>query len=441
MKKTLSIFLFISSQLINAQIISTFAGTGTGGFSGDGGSALNAELYEPEGLARDGSGNIYVADGANNRIRVISTSGIISTFAGNGTAGYGGDGGLATNANLNYPSGVAVDNKGNVYIADQSNHCVRKVDTTGIITTIAGTGILGYSGDGGVGTSAQLHTPSGVTVDTIGNVYIADANNNRVRKVNTGGIITTVAGNGTAGFSGDGGQATVAAVNHPTGVAVDNAGNLFIAAWGNQRIRKVNTSGTISTIAGNGTAGFSGDGGAATLAELNNPFGVQLDGAGNLYVADFVNNRIRRINTSGTITTITGNGTSGFSGDGGAATSAELYHPSGVIFDDSGNMYIADFVNNRVRMVTNVVVGINEKTNKNAPVIIYPNPTSDYLHVETTSTSQFDIDLYDITGKKVLSRTSISKLNLNVTSFVEGIYSLRIQTANGTTYRRVIITH
>ena len=218
--------------------------------------------------------------------------------------------------------------------------------TTGIITTIAGNGIAGYSGDGGLATNAELNNPYGVAVDSNGNIYIADTNNNRIRKVNsTTGIITTIAGNGTAGYSGDGGLATNAELYYPYGVAVDSNGNIYIADTYNNRIRKVNsTTGIITTIAGNGTAGYSGDGGPATNAQLNYPYGVAVDSSGNIYIADTDNNRIRKVNsTTGIITTIAGNGNPGYSGDGGPATNAELYDPSGVAVDSNGNIYIADY--------------------------------------------------------------------------------------------------
>jgi len=332
-------------------IISTVAGNGTAGYSGDGGAATAAQLSNPFSVAVGSTGNIYIADGSNNRIRKVNTSGIISTVAGNGTAGYSGDGGAATAASLSSPYGVAVDSAGNIYIADRSNNRIRKVNTSGIISTVAGNGALGYSGDGGAATAAQLSSPHRVTVDSSGNIYIADTGNYRIRKVNTSGIISTVAGNGTQGYSGDGGAATAAQINNPYGVAVDSAGNIYIADNGNKRIRKVNTSGIISTVAGNGTGGYLGDGGVATAAQLNNPYGVTVDNNGNIYIADTSNRRIRKVNTSGIISTVAGNGTAGYSGDGGAATAAQLNNPYGVTVDNSGNIYIADTSNRRIRKV------------------------------------------------------------------------------------------
>ncbi len=294
----------------------------------------------------------------------MSTNGIITTVAGNGVAGFSGDGGAATNASLNDPYGVAVDASGNLFIADANNNRIRKVDTNGIITPFTGKGAVGYnagsySGDGGAATNATLNDPVGVAVDASGNLFIGDSSNNRVRKVSTNGIITTVAGNGNGDYSGDGGRATSAGVQNPWGVVVDSAGNLFIADDYNQRVRKVGTNGIITTVAGNGIAGYSGDGGRAVLAELNYPSGVVVDTFGNLFIVDFDNDRIRRVDTNGIITTVagsslpTGYNYGGYSGDGGAATSASLNVPFGEAVDSFGNLIIADTYNQRIRKVTN----------------------------------------------------------------------------------------
>uniref|UniRef100_UPI001FE0E2EF NHL repeat-containing protein n=1 Tax=Spirosoma luteum TaxID=431553 RepID=UPI001FE0E2EF len=315
-------------------VISTVAGTGISGFSGDGGAATAASLSGPSGLAFDASGNFYIADGGNQRIRKVSTAGIISTVAGTGISGFSGDGGAATSASLYGPADMAYDASGNLYIADIGNRRVRKVNTSGIISTVAGNGFVGFSGDGGAATAAGLYFPTGVAYDASGNLYIADANNNRIRKVSPSGIISTVAGSGGSGFFlGDGGPATAASLVSPTSVAVDASGNLYIAELNNARIRKVSTSGIISTVAGNGSQGFSGDGGPATAASLVSPTSVAVDASGNLYIADFDNHRIRKVSTSGIISTVVGTGVAGFSGDGGPATGALLYRPSGVVVD------------------------------------------------------------------------------------------------------------
>ena len=332
---------------VSGGTITTVAGNGAYAFSGDGGPATSASLNQPFGVAVDSAGNLYIADSDNNRIRKVS-GGTITTVAGNGVGGFSGDGGPATGASLNAPLGVAVDSAGKLYIADSWNYRIRKV-TGGTITTIAGNENGGFSGDGGPATNASLGGPFGVAIDSFGNLYIADFENNRIRKV-TGGTITTVAGNGNQGFSGDGGPATSAPLHQPAGVAVDSAGNLYIADSWNYRIRKV-AGGTITTVAGNGAYRFSGDGGPATNASLNQPEGVAIDSAGNLYIADFDNNRIRKV-SGGTITTVAGNGDQRFSGDGGPATNASLNGPFGVAVDSAGNLYIADLFNNRIRKVT-----------------------------------------------------------------------------------------
>src|SRR5437867_2170289 len=328
-------------------VLSLIAGTGTSGFSGDGGPAVSARLSYPGNLVVDGGGNLYIADWGNDRIRKVNTDGIISTIAGNGKEGFEGDGGPATSASLNGPRGVAVDPAGNVYIADRGNSRIRKVDTVGLISTIAGSGTSGCSVDGGPATAASC-APYRVARDSAGNLYVADGSSRRIRKVSAAGIITTVAGRGTGQSSGDGGPATLAELIQPLSVAVDPGGNVYIADGGSNRILKVNTTGIISTIAGNGKRGFNGDGGPATSASLYYPRGVAVDPAGNVYIADAGNLRIRKVDTAGIITTIAGNGKEGFSGDGGAATSAELSLPVGVAVDGAGKVDIGDEGRNRI---------------------------------------------------------------------------------------------
>ena len=338
----------------SAGVITTIAGTGRfvfGGDNGDGGPAVNAHLNQLSGVAVDGAGNLFIADLGDRRIRKVDTAGVITTIAGTGETGFSGDGGPATEARLDRPYGVAVDGAGNLFIADWYNDRIRKVDSVGVITTVAGTDNRGFSGDGGPATEARLDRPSGVAVDGAGNLFIADWYNRRIRKVDSAGVITTVAGTGTHRFSGDGGPATAARLSSPSGVAVDGAGNLFIADLGDRRIRKVDTAGVITTIAGTGETGFSGDGGPATEARLDRPYGVAVDGAGNLFIADRDNRRIRKVDSAGVITTVAGTGETGFSGDGGPATEARLFSPWGVAVDGTGNLFIADEANDRIRKV------------------------------------------------------------------------------------------
>ena len=332
-------------------VVSVFAGNGLSGSGGDGGLAVGASLSYPAGLAFDSSGNLYIVDVFNSNVRKVDTNGIISTVAGDGgQGGFSGDGGLATQALLANPQGVAVDKSGNLYIVDRGNQRIRMVNaSSGIISTIAGSSTTGYSGDGGPAAQATFNLPSSIAIDASGNLYIADTNNWAIRRISTSGIITTVAGNGQYGYGGDNGQATKAKLAGPTGVAVDASGNLYIADSGNERIRYVNSSGVIATIAGTGVAGFSGDGSAATAARFSNPVAVALDASGNVYVADLDNNRIRRFALGGTVTTFAG--TTNSVGDGGPSTQARV-EPWAVAVDSAGNLYIADRSEQRVRKVT-----------------------------------------------------------------------------------------
>ncbi|MEU2793658.1 NHL repeat-containing protein [Streptomyces sp. NPDC007100] len=334
--------------------IATVAGNGTAGYLSDGGPATLTQLNWPHGVALDKNGNLYIAERGNHRVRRVTPQGIITTVAGNGQAGYVSDGGPATATKLYSPSAVAVDDAGNLYIADLDNHRIRKVDTAGVITTVAGNGTAGYISDGGPATATPINTPTGVAVDLQGNLYFAEWNNHRVRKVDTRGIITTAAGNGQAGYVSDGGPATATKLYHPAGLRADANGNLYIADNSNHRVRKVDTRGIITTVAGNGTAGYVSDGGPATATSLNGPLDVCLDDAGHLYIAESDNHRIRTVASDGTIATVAGNGTAGYVDDGGPAASTRLYYPRSVALDRAGNLYIADGSNHRVRGVTAV---------------------------------------------------------------------------------------
>ena len=336
-------------------IITTVAGSAVAGRGGDGGRATASELSYPEAVAVDASGNIYIADRENQIIRMVTKStGIITTVAGNGLYGYNGDGGQAMQAQLSSPQGVAVDASGNIYIADTENHRIRMVTkSTGIISTVAGSAESGFRGDGGQATLARLLNPHSVVVDASGNIYIADASNLRIRVVTKStGVITTVAGNGQNGFSGDGGYATSAVIVWPQSIAVDTSGNIYIADANNRRIRKVTKStGIITTVVGTGQYGNGGDGGYATSAQLSSPRGVAVDASGNIYISDF-SNVIRMVTKStGIISTVAGTGSGGFSGDGEIPRSAQVSMPLGIAVDAWGNIYIADTGNKRIRKV------------------------------------------------------------------------------------------
>ncbi len=335
------------------QIVTTVAGTGTAGDTGDGGPAVEARLFDPWSMALDAAGNLYIVDKGNHRIRKVSPVGTISAFAGNGMLGSSGDGGPATAATMNDPQSIAVDATGNVYIADTGNNRIRRIAPNGIITTVAGTGVGGFAGNGGPATQAQLDYPASVALDASGNLYIADANNACVRKVTVStGVITTVAGDGRVGFGGDGGPATQAQFIFPSSVTLDQSGILYVADTGSSRIRRISPDGIITTFAGTGRDGYSGDGGPANAAQLNVPSFMTTDADGNLYLADWGNHRIRKITISNNlITTIAGNGTQGAGGDGTAPVNAQFTFPNDVALDRAGNIYIADQGNQRVRKI------------------------------------------------------------------------------------------
>ena len=343
----------IISRIDTKGMMTRYAGSGESGFSGDGGPAIKANFKTPAGLAFDPEGNLYIADRENHRIRKIDTSGNISTFAGIGEAGFSGDDGPAVKARLSLPSGVAIDKKGNLYISDRSNDRIRVVDKKGVIRTYAGSGVAGFQGDAGPALKAQLDKPFGIALDEAENLYIADRNNNRVRKVSPEGIITTVAGDGGFFFMGDNGPAYQASVAAPTGVAVDKKGNLYIADRNNNRIRLVDKLGMIRTVAGTGQQDYNGESETARETNLYLPFGLTVDSNDNLLVIDRSHYRIRRIDPkSGKVETVAGNGLKLFAGDGGPATGATLSFPHGMFVDKSDNLIFSDKGHYRIRKIT-----------------------------------------------------------------------------------------
>ena len=333
-------------------IITTIAGNGRAGFSGDNSSALKASLNFPAGLCLDPMGNLYVADRNNHRIRRIDTSGMITTIAGTGSPDWGGDGGPAVEAHLNYPSDLECDGKGNLYISDRSNNRIRKVNSKGVISTIAGLGVPAFGGDFGPATEAFLKYPFGIELDHKGNLYIADRGNNRIRKVDPQGIITTVAGDGTHFFAGDYGPATRASLAYPTDVVADNRGNLYIADRNNNRIRRVDHLGIMTTVMGIGRYEYNGDNEIASETSLHLPFALTLSLDGKLIVVDRNHFRIRSMDLkSHSIATLAGNGDSWFRGDGGPGPGATLEFPSGIGVDSKGNIIFSDKMHNRLRFI------------------------------------------------------------------------------------------
>ncbi len=405
MKKILTALLFFPFTL-SAQTITTIAGGGSSGL-GDGGQATLCELNYPVGVATDAAENIFIADRDNHRIRKVSNTGIVTTIAGTGTAGFSGDGGPATLAMIKGPYGIAVGATGSVYFSDE-NACVRKISSTGTITTVAGIGGSGgFSGDGGSATLAQLNGSALIAVDISGNIYIPDVYDHRIRKVNALGMITTIAGDGTPGSGGDGGPATDAQLNQPYGVAVDVSGNVYIADKENNRVRKVSPLGIISTFAGTGTAGFNGDGISATAAQLKEPFSVVTDNAGNVYVGDTYNYRLRRINTTNTIATLAGTGSSGFVGDGGPAGGAEVKGVLGIAVSAAGHLYLCDPGNDRIRRITSpaYVSSANESDRRIIDVFPVPNDGNFIVDVPSVSGEPIKIIITNSTGATVKELT------------------------------------
>jgi len=445
MKKTISYLLILITITLftsfpgRSQIISTIAGNGNPSYSGDGDSAIYAELNYPSGIAIDDSGNIFIADNSNNRIRKINSAGIISTYAGSGILGYTGDGGLADTAELKHPSSVAVDDSGNVYVADYGNNVIRKINPAGIITRFAGS-TYGFSGDGGPATSAQLNGPTDIALDGNGDVYVTDCNNKRIRKVNSLGIISTVAGGGTSGL-GDGGPATSAELTTPTGICFDSYGNLYIADFNAGLVRKVNSVGIISTFAGGGTSGL-GDGGPATLSELGGCERIKFDNFGNAYISDAYDNRVRVVVASGYIYTFAGDGISGYSGNGGLADSAEVYAPGAMDFDNAGNLYFTDNENAVIRRVTKSTVIVNNLVNSNY-INIYPSPTSGILNINMPAQQEIStLTIYDLTGQVIMVKyiaPHVNEVQINLDNLSRATYLLKVQNINFNEVQKIIL--
>jgi hypothetical protein len=430
----LIIYFLILPFITYGQIITTVAGPGTA--LGDGGPATSALIDDPCGIIFNKNDELYISLGNGNRIRKIDASGIITTIAGIGTQGYSGDGGQATAAKLNFPDYVALDLVGNIFIADGFNHAIRRIDiATGIITTICGNGTSGYSGDNGPATAAKLYGPSGICFDKTGNLYIADCDNNVIRKIDVLGIITTIAGTGVYGYNGDNIAATSAQLHLPTDIRADNEGNIYIADLGNYRIRKINTTGFISTYAGNGNYIYNGDGMPATNAQFT-PCFIALDKNENLYISDRAsgNYRVYKIDNSGIFHTVAGNGGRSNTGDGGPATMASIYEPSGLAFDTCNNLYVGNITSSgdsdmirKVALNPDCLPESVHATTTVSNIKIYPNPATNTLHIDGVTQSGQRYKIISVVGAVLLQGTLKQGSNsIDIKTLADGVYMVEV---------------
>jgi sugar lactone lactonase YvrE len=421
------IVILAFTSTFKAQNIYYYGGNGTPGYSGDGGPASACGFKNPNSIAMDAAGNIYIADPSDNRVRKISAStGIVSTFAGTGTGGYNGDNIPANTAKLWSPYFVYARGT-DIYISDDANSRIRKVDASGMITTVVGDGNGTFGGDGGPATSAQINGVIGFCFDGAGNMYLADQDNQRIRKVNTSGIISTIAGVGTWGYSGDGGPALSAQLYFPQGVTVDGAGNVYICDGTDKVIRKISTSGTITTIAGTGTGGYNGDNIQASTAQIGGAQTVQFDAAGNMIFADTWNHRIRSVSPAGIITTICGQGNCSYTGDGSLALNAGVCLPQDLIIDPAGNIFVLDRGNYRIREICVGSCLANTKTirKENETFKLFPNPNNGTFRIEIgNSLEKIETHIYNSLGKIVHKQEMISGVNqLELQELTAGLYT------------------
>lgn len=413
----LSVFVASSAISAEAQIITTISGGSSNefGFAGDGGLAVFGRFNAPGAMVMNDSGDLFISDKLNNRIRKIDRYGYLSTIAGKGVAGRSGDGGAATAAKLNYPTGLVMDKKGNLLFADSRNHCIRKISPDGVITNVAGVGNLGSKGDSGMATEAQLHSPYAVALDDAGNLYISDGGNNKIRKVDTAGVITTFAGTGKIGLIKNNIPATQCDLNNPKGLVYDPKGNILAISV--HSIVKINiATGMLTTFSG-GPIGIGGDGGPAVNGRFNAPSNLAIDKYGNLFIADLSNNRVRMIDSVGKVSTIAGNGLSSL-GDGGDADAASVPVPDGVTTDAKGNLYISDG-NHSIRFVYTGDI-------KAAAMNVFPNPCIEQCTVMMESSFEELATMYVLDAMGNTTNTIVAPTNreIKLTLNIPGVYML-----------------
>lgn len=418
------IISFFSISITFSQTVSTFAGypSATGVFCGTtDGTGTASRFCVPNGIAIDASGNIFIADTNNHTIRKITPAGVVSTFAGEaGVIGNINTTNILFPAQFYNPNGVAVDNSGNVFVADTNNNKIRKITPAGWVSTFAGSGTAGSTD--GVGTTAKFNSPTDIAVDASGNVYVADKNNHTIRKITPSSVVTTLAG--TPGIFGSAdGLGSNAGFYFPSGIAVDSNGNIYVADTSNSTIRKITSSGLVSTIAG--SAGLQGStNGLGSLARFRLPTGLTVDASGDIFVTDTFNHTIRKITLSGIVSTLIGStGTSG-STDGNS-TLARFFAPQGIVIDNFGNMFIADTNNSRIRKITGIPLG-NTNFEFQFNIKLYPNPATSLLYIQSLNNSILDkVCIFDLTGKKILEQTKNTN-QIDVSNFIKGMYLIEI---------------
>lgn len=413
----LSFFFFVNAK---AQYVSTFAGS-TQGFVN--GTATTAKFNWPMGIAIDTEGTIFVVDSANYVIRKITSAGVVSTFAGSGIGGFAD--GIASVAQFNGIDGLAVDTAGNVYVADTNNHRIRKISAAGVVSTLAGS-TQGYAN--GTGTAARFNNPSGVAVDAAGNVFVTDTFNYRIRKITPAGVVSTLAGSGIAGFAN--GSGTAAQFNKTYGIAVNDTGSIFVADALNHRVRKITASGVVTTFAGSVYGYANGNG---TAAKFSYPYGITVDATDNVYVTDAEDNRIRKITIAGMVSTLAGSGIGGFAD--GIGTTAQFINPCGVTVDAVGSVFISDATNHRIRKITNSLSTADYHQNQ---VLIYPNPVSSIINVDLGDSIASKVILFDMNGRVMQTENIVNSSGIEISNLANGMYLMQITTDKGVVSKKIV---